>query len=628
MKGATERPARDPESIPDQDVHQRSRHHPFVCVFLACAGLTAAAMAQEAPVADDAMVGPPQPADAVRLSFELDGVTGDLRDNVLSLLEIDDAAGTSGLTEAGIRRLHAAALRDIPRALEPFGHYRPKIDASLEPSVESWQARYSVEPGPRVPVRAVEVAVEGAGRDDPAFRDLVEKFALTPGKPLEHAPYEEAKVAFLDQTVEGGYFDAAFRRSEIVVDLDAYSADIGLVLDTGPRYRFGEVDFYQDVVRPEILTGYVPFDAGELFDTRMLARLERSLQDSGLWSRVLIEARPDRADDELRIPIEVVLVPRPRRRDAVGLGFSTDTGARVTFTMEFRRLNRSGHRGQIDFKIAELDQSAGFQYVIPRPETGRGVLRLEGGYSNVQPDTHESAVAFVGPSLSRVQGKWRQTLSLRAERHDFSIGSDSGIVELLAPGASFSRTVADGTLYPRSAFRLDLLARGGAEAVLSDVSFLRLYARAKMVRPLGSKVRVLGRLELGGVLHDDFARLPPALRFFAGGDQSVRGFGYLELGPRTAPAGDAEVGEVTGGDLLLTASAELEWRAFGDWGAALFYDVGNAFDSDAADFSFERGAGVGLRWFSPIGLVRADVAWGLSRPDPPLRVHLGLGLDL
>lgn len=610
-------------------MHPRSRQHPFArLVLVACLGVAATATAQETPGDDEAIEGPPRPADAVRLSFEFEGVRGTLRDNVLSLLEIDDAAGTKGLTEAGIRRLHAAALRDIPRALEPFGHYRPTVDASLEPSVESWQARYAVDPGPRVPVREVEVAVEGAGSDDAAFRTLVESFPLTPGEPLEHAPYEEAKAAFLDRTVENGYFDAAFRRSEIVVDLDAYAADIGLILDTGPRYRFGEVTFIQDVVRPEILTGYIPFETGQPFETRQLARLERSLQDSGLWSRVLIEPRPDRADEAHSVPVEVVLVPRPRRRDAIGLGYSTDTGGRVTFTMEFRRLNRSGHRGQIDFKLAELDQSAGFQYVIPRPETGRGILRLEGGHSNLQPDTYESTVTFAGPSLSRIQGGWRQTLSLRAERHDFSIGEDSGIVDLLAPGVSWSRTVADDTLYPRSAFRLDFLARAGAEAALSDVSFLRLYGRGKLVRPIGSKVRFLGRLELGGLLHDGFSGLPPALRFFAGGDQSVRGFGYLELGPRTEPAGDDQSGEVTGGDLLLTASAELEWRAFGDWGAALFYDIGNAFDSDAADFSFERGAGVGLRWFSPIGLVRADVAWGLSRPDPPLRVHLGLGLDL
>jgi translocation and assembly module TamA len=116
------------------------------------------------------------------------------------------------------------------------------------------------------------------------------------------------------------------------------------------------------------------------------------------------------------------------------------------------------------------------------------------------------------------------------------------------------------------------------------------------------------------------------MRFFAGGDQSVRGFEYQQLGSLD------EEGNVIGGPVLLTGSVELEyrflqkWRFLEKWGIAAFYDTGNAMESFSG--SLERGAGVGLRWVSPIGPIRADAAWALSEPGRPVRFHLTVGPDL
>lgn len=554
------------------------------------------------------------------LRVEVTGLGGEPRTNVLSALTIDDVVDRDDLDEATIRRLHAAAPREIARALEPFGLYRPQIEATLEPGEGGWTATYTVEPGEPARVTTLEIALLGDGLGDARFANLVETFPLAVGDALVHPRYEAGKQAFLDVAASDGYFDARFTTNAVVVDLDEDRVDIDLTFDTGPRFAFGEVTFQQSVLRPEILQSYVPFAPGAPFRTADLAVLQRSLENSGLWSRVTIVPRRDQVESGEPVPIEVTLTPRPRRRDTGGLGYATDSGPRVSGSMEFRRLNRSGHRGQIDLRVAEVDRSFGLRYEIPRAETERGLLRFEAGFTTIEPDSHDDETAFVGTSLTRLRGAWRQTFSLRLERHDFTVASDRGTVSFLAPGVSLSRTRADDPLVPRRGSRIDIALRAGAEGALSDVTFGRLYARGKLVRSLAPRVRLLGRIEAGSVLSDDFADLPPSLRFFAGGDSSVRGFGYLDLGPRDA------TGAVRGGKRLLTASLELELKVLQQWGVAAFYDAGNAFD-DFGD-RLERGAGVGLRWFSPIGLVRADVAWAVSVEGTPARLHLGLGIDL
>ena len=126
---------------------------------------------------------------------------------------------------------------------------------------------------------------------------------------------------------------------------------------------------------------------------------------------------------------------------------------------------------------------------------------------------------------------------------------------------------------------------------------------------------------MGRTFSPDFRDLPATLRFFTGGDQTVRGFRYLELGPRDA------AGESIGGRALIAGSLEVDYRFLERWAVAAFHDAGNALDSFSS-LSLERGIGGGLRWLSPIGLIRLDAAFAVSRPGSPLRIHFIIGPDL
>ena len=192
------------------------------------------------------------------------------------------------------------------------------------------------------------------------------------------------------------------------------------------------------------------------------------------------------------------------------------------------------------------------------------------------------------------------------------------ISTLLLPELAWSRAGGDAVVHARRGYRLQVVLRGASRAVLSDVSFAQGTAQLSAVRGLHPSGRILLRLGAGATAVASILRLPVSFRLFAGGDQSVRGFRYRSIGPMAAD------GSVIGGRFRATGSVEFEQMVRGPFGLAVFMDAGSAF-SDPEDAVLERGAGFGIRWRSPIGPVRADMAWPLSRPEAGPRFHFVVG---
>jgi translocation and assembly module TamA len=283
-------------------------------------------------------------------------------------------------------------------------------------------------------------------------------------------------------------------------------------------------------------------------------------------------------------------------------------------------LNRRGHRAEAEIQASQILQSFQTSYFIPGPYPRTDVLSFNVGYQREDTDTSLSETGLIGAQRTQSRGGWREALSLTYQREDFEVGLDSGISNLLVPGASWERVKADDRIFTTNGYRLRLGIQGAEGSLLSDSSFLQGNVQAKAIRTLGERNRIIGRAEFGYTQTDELRELPPRFRFFAGGDQSVRGFGYREVGP------EDEEGNVIGGESLMVASLEYELRFLEKWGAAVFYDTGSASESFGGVLS--RGAGLGLRWRSPIGPIRADVAWALSEEGRPIRFHLNIGPDL
>ena len=558
------------------------------------------------------------PLSAVPVKVEVEGVGRDLERNIRSVLSLEKE-DKDDMTPDRVRRLHDRAPEEIGEALQPFGYYKPVVRGELRQEGERFIARYEVDEGPAIKIASVDLRVTGAGADDPEFRRITDEFPVKRGEVLFHPDYEEGKDALTELAAENGYLDAEFEVSEVRVDLERYRADVIVHYDTGPRYRFGEVQFNQDVVDPDLLTGYVNFKRGEPLDVDKVLELQDALSDSPYWARVEVVTLQEQAQN-LEVPIAVNLVPAKPQLFTAGVGYGTDSGARGTLGWELRRINRRGHRGQVQIVGGENEQSFQSSYIIPGPYPRTDVLSFNTAYALENTDTTESETYLLGAQRTQSRGGWRETVSLNYQRDDFEVGLDQGISDLLVPGASYERVKADDRIYTTKGYRLRLSVQGADGSLLSDSTFLQATLDGKLIRSFGERHRLITRAEAGYMETDEFRELPPRFRFFAGGDRSVRGFGYRELGERD------EAGNVIGGQALLVGSLEYELRVLEDWSAAVFYDTGNAFRTFGDPL--EYGAGLGVRWRSPIGPVRADVAWALSQDGAPFRFHLNIGPDL
>jgi translocation and assembly module TamA len=560
---------------------------------------------------------PPLHADKVKV--DVDGVRRELRLNILSALSL--ARENDGkLTEDRIRSLHAQAPDEIGEALQPYGYYKPQVRSELRQEGNTWIAHYDVDAGPAIKIASVDLRIAGTGATDPRFRELESHFPVQQGAVLHHPDYEQGKKLLTDLAAEEGYLDAAFETNQVRVDLERYQADVVLHYNTGPRYLFGPVFFHQRVLDPRLLTGYIKFKPGEPLDVNKVLQLQNALSDSPYWSRVEVVTRQEQAEG-LEVPIHVNLVPAKTMRFSGGVGYGTDTGPRVKGTLDLRRINRRGHRAHIEANISQIEQNLLSSYLIPGAYPRTDNLSFNLAYDRQITDVLDSKSGLVGAQYTRLLGSWNETFSLNFQRENFEVGVDKGVSNLLVPSAGLERVRADDRIDTTNGDRLRFTLQGTAKNAISDATFVQGLADAKAIRTLGGRNRLIGRAQLGYTATDDFRILPPRFRFFAGGDQSVRGFRYQELGP------EDEEGHIIGGEGLLVASLEYEYRFRPKWGVAVFYDTGNAFH-DFSGLDLAQGAGVGLRWRSPIGPVRADVAYGLSGPKNSIVFHLNIGPDL
>jgi translocation and assembly module TamA len=538
---------------------------------------------------------------------------------VLATLSIANRRDRKNASDAYLRHLHARAESEIQRALQPFGYYRPFIHSELITDGK-WTARYQVEPGAPLRLDSVRVVVTGEGAIDPGYQKLVATFPLHKGDVLTHVPYELAKAGFEAYAADAGYLDAHFVHSDLNVDLASYTSSLDLEVDTGPRHFFGDVRFDQTVVSPTVARKFVTFRQGEPFSFKKLLEMQTALSNTGFYERV--EVQPDTGEVEHRVvPILVSLTPSRKMRLTSGLGYGTDDGARATSVIELRRMNRQGHHSEIDLQAGQLVNNAGIAYFVPWPNPRTDMATFQTGIQDVRTTVSHNRELQAGASLSRMLADWQTVLALQYRDDQFTVGTDRGSSRFLIPEITWTRVRTKDPFYVRGGDRLRVDLRGAAQVLLSNASLLQPHAQWKVIYSFNDAMRGIARVEGGATMVDAFRRLPPALRFFAGGTNSVRGYAYNSLGPTDS------LGNVVGGRHLLAASLEADYLFPARFGPALFFDMGNAFDTFGAS-TFKKGVGVGLRWVSPMGMIRGDIGWGLDRPSGAIELHFAVGPEL
>lgn len=556
-------------------------------------------------------------ADTLTISF--DGLNPDLQQHVLGYLAIERERARQEFLPSRLQRLNNQAPNQIKTALQAFGYYRVKVEGDLQQTTEGWEAHYHVELGDAIPIGELTVNITGDGESDEVLDAQRTKFPLQPGMVFEHSQYESARDGLVHAALDRGYLDARLVTHSVEIDMERYRANVYLTVDTGPRYRFGAVHFPDVNVSQDLLKRYVKFSPGDPYQPAELLKLQTALTDSGYFQRVEVRPRREDASDN-QIPLEVELQPRLPHQWRFGLGYATDTGARATVGMT-RLMNSDGNKLQSDLLVSENLRSISAAYAIPLEDPTTEQLVYGWKYRNEITDTRNSHITGLNVSHLSVWHGWQRTVGLFLERELYVVGSEpEQTIQVLYPLISLDRIKADDRLRPRHGSRVHLEFRGARSEVVSDTNYGQIRAGFKWINEMGENGRVIVRGDAGSTNVADLDKLPASQRFFAGGDNSVRGYSYQELGPKN------ELGQVVGGKHLLVGSLELEHRLAGNWSAAAFYDMGNAMNS--TNDPLAHGAGVGLRWNSPVGPVRFDFAWSLDKIEDRFRLHIVLGPDL
>ncbi len=585
------------------------------------------------------------------LKLSVSGVDEALQRNILAHL--------GSLPDSDVqRRAFLFNVEDnVTTALESMGYYHGKIEEKLiENEKGPWELKLTVSAGEPTKIQWVDINFSGEMLDDRAFDQWLSQVNIKPGDTLNHGHYSELKSQLVALALARGYFDGEFTQSQIKINRDINTAQISLHFNSGSRYRFGQVSFDGHTLEPDILTNLIPFKENASYSTRRVSSLNRQLLDTGYFTNIKVIPQIDLVEDN-HIPVKVELTPKASHSIELGLGGDIGQSADNTFDPRVRvtwrtpQINKYGHSQETSLEWSPDRPKFLTTYTNPlthplddQLKIRLGLLRDKYGVTQIyEPENRdfrntgqlESTKYLLGLlRQQRLDNQWLMSYSLDAIREEYNQSDTDYFPTFYLTGINFSKTTrGDNSLDPKSGFR-QIYSLDYADPYLgSETRLARLQAKFKWIDTFFDNHRVVARIDLAANIanENELAFIPPSLRYFAGGDQTVRGYGYQELGPYLdyIDTDGSTNREVIGGRYLMVGSLEYQYYLTPTWRLGTFIDAGNAFDNN--QFEPVVSVGGGIHWISPIGPIKLDLGIGLKETDTierSWRIHLTMGTEL
>lgn len=614
---------------------------------------------------------------ADQLSIDTKGIDEPrLLTNIHALVSAYRFTDNVELTPRRIRLLAKQAQQEASEALKPFGYYHATVLSELTQQEDGWLLTLNIDTGEPVTISEANIRIEGEGADQAEFQQWLKTWPLPEGSPLNQQAWETAKASVLRLAEQGGYFHAQLAEKTITLDTVLNQAQLDLVLDTRQRAVMGEVQFEQDVVKESLLMHYPRFTAGDPYQLHTIDRLREDLAQSAYFRRITINEQRDLTQNPAVVDLQVILEPRKPNTYQATLGFGTDTGVRLQLGWKKYLLSDNGDSFNLGLGTQQQDNETVVkgEYRRPRGQAAGEYWVASASYQFEKDnfnffDTDEDESVFPAFDGNRQQtyvqlGRLKlretpftplpvyETLFVNVLNESYSnntINPDNPVqrvllnrfprlIELLdltqnvvSLGARWDWPDVKGSGFDTSGHHQQAHILFADDSLGSDLSFTQFYLSSRWGLRVGERWKFLLRGEVGYTdapvtnirveannrsLDLSLTRLPELYRFQAGGDRSVRGYGFEDLSNNR-----------NGSNHLLVASAEAEYRIANDWSVAAFYDLGNAFN-DFSKKELKRGIGIGARWYSVVGPIRVDIAQALDEPGRPLRLHLTIGSPL
>jgi translocation and assembly module TamA len=519
--------------------------------------------------------------------------------------------------------LYNRAKQTIQDVLRAMGYYSPVITSQLERQPKTTRATFKIHLGKPVKIRTIDLKISGDGHDLPRWNQFRKfQLSLKPNAIFTHQNYTDTVTAITNIAVNEGYMDYQFTQREFKVYPHLHAVDIHIHLDTQKSYQFGKVTFIgNQQINDDFLRRYIDFAPGEQFQQSKILDLQKALIDSQYFGLIRVSPQYSKQTDR-RIPVEVELEDNLKHRYEMGLGYGTDTGARVLFGFENRLVNQHGHNYQVDSLFGENAQNVTFNYRIPgsRPAVQHWNMGLK--YDATQSDTLNRALTALSADYNyQINPEWLINPFVSLETESFRYTNDpSEITQTLLLGAGIKNRWVNNESYPTDGYHHNATLRVSIDNIVSDSQFAQLELSGRRIFSIMDVWRLHARLQTTLTLADKTQTIPASYLSLLGGE-NLRGYEFESIGIQS----DAD--SIIGARNSVSASLETDYRLTEYLGLGLFSDAGQLFD-DQQTGDLKIGAGIGLRGYTPVGMAKLDVAWPVSEKVQPWRIHFSLGFDL
>ncbi|MBS0286631.1 MAG: outer membrane protein assembly factor [Proteobacteria bacterium] len=512
--------------------------------------------------------------------------------------------------------------QEILAALQPFGYYEPTVHSNIDIKEGKINVSFDIQLGEPVKILAIHFVLTGQGEKDPRLKNLFALFTMKIGDVFVHDTYEQGKKALLSQTIQSGYLNASFSEHKVEVDLENKTSQIFLSLDTGARHFFGDVTFGETVLSNKLLNRYLPFAPGDPYQPEKIMLLQNRLTQSDYFKNANVKAVTE--EGATTVPVVVELEDAKPNHYILGAGYGTDTGVRGKLGWTRRRLNSMGHRFTAQAQISEIYDKIYAEYSIPGKRPYSDQLKFQGGFYDDEFSEKPSQIYEAGILEERIISNWERRLGVNYHHERFNAFITNDVIEskLILPTITFIQ-VRKSESDAVSGRRIEFTMRGSVDALFSDTTFFQSYLQLKWVHGFTDNTRLLMRGDFGFTLPDDSERLPLSQRFFAGGDLSLRGYGYRSLPNEIDKDGNYQP---VGGAYLAVGSLELHQTIKKPFGVFTFVDAGNAYRELFQETAI--GVGAGVEWQTRLGPIKFAVAKPLTKTSDAWRIHASFGPEL
>ncbi|MEL0629831.1 autotransporter assembly complex family protein [Psychromonas aquatilis] len=550
------------------------------------------------------------------ISYEVEGTENEqaiANINVFlqSLSEPDDADNQSFINEVIVTS---------QQSLIALGYYQSEIYGTVSGEIDDQVVTLDVNLGPQTTLKTVDVQLTGDAVNDRNYKRFLDNFPMQEGDPLDHGVYESTKSQFKSLAQRYGYFDSKFLKSSVEVQQKQNTASVYLWFDSGVRYNFGQLIFDEQTPAEKFIRSLKNFEENEPFDTSVLNEFNQDLNQTGYFKSITILPNIDEQVDN-NIPLHVYTFMRPEDSFNAGFGYSTDEGLRGKFRWSRPWINQYGHSIEANITGSVPKQEATLTYKIPLEDPLYNYFSIQAGYKMLDQNDTDTKQYVVGFNKhKRLDNDWLRTLYIRYDNESGVQGQQTFSTALILPGISFSRTRSRGGINIDWGDKQLFYFEFAEDSMLSTDDVIKVYGQTKWIRTYSGHQFVVSA-EAGGIFADSIYNVPSSMRFFTGGDQSIRGFGFEEIAPRDSQD------YLVGGKYLATASFEYRFPIAESWKFAVFSDAGTATDKFNSD-ELSMSAGAGVVWASPVGPIRFYVAKPLTDTDDAYKIHFMIGPEL